>query len=363
MGWEPVDGGDDFRADVAPPAQLAPGALPAAADQTTIDQSAPGAGGVAGATSVDQNKAADLGRWEAKALKALARGRSANVPFATDVLDPEEQTLIRLALGVAASPAEVKAALFGEPKAKKPALPGLDGSDAQRKTLERRHGRVIVAALQRQLDAALPPGTNESNVLGAEQRARDAGQPLRDALYAMLADAVLLGADVGRRQTEALMGVGKRAMVQDRTQVGLAGAADWSLVNTAGREWASSYAYDLVGGINDTSAKALQSGVAEYVANTLTLDQLKAHIAADFGPARADTITATEVTRAYAQGTSSALAAGGIVDSVQWKTAADELVCPLCAPLADTTAPIGDAMQPPAHVNCRCWVVPAVSGG
>lgn len=359
MGWEPVDGGDTFQGTALATAQLAPGQLPAAADQTTIDQSPPGAGGVAGATSIDQNKAADLARWEAKALKALARGKSANVPFESALIDPEEQTLMRLALADAATPDAVRSALAREPKSKKPALPGLDGSDAQRKTLERRHGRMIVAALGRQLDAALPPGTNESNVLGAEQRARDAGQPLRDALYAMLADAVLLGTDVGRRQTEALMGVSARAMIQDRTAVGLSGSADWSLVNTAAREWASQYAYDLVGGINETTAKVLQSAIAEYVANTLSLDQLTASVAAEFGAARAATITSTEVTRAYAAGNVQAWQAGGILTQRQFKTAADERVCPICdgydGQIVELT---DDSVSIPAHVACRCWWAP-----
>jgi hypothetical protein len=50
----------------------------------------------------------------------------------------------------------------------------------------------------------------------------------------------------------------------------------------------------------------------------------------------------------------------------EWRTAVDELVCPICGPLHQQRAKIGEAFpgniqNPPAHPNCRCALVPIVS--
>src|SRR6185369_17774692 len=104
----------------------------------------------------------------------------------------------------------------------------------------------------------------EANVSGAEQRAIDASQPLRDALYAMLVDAVLLVTDTGRRQTETLLGVAAKA-VSDAYNT--AQGVDWALVNADAREWASQYAGQLVRGINETTTTVLRKGLAEWIDN------------------------------------------------------------------------------------------------
>jgi hypothetical protein len=49
-------------------------------------------------------------RWQRKASKALASGKSANVDFDTDAFTPEEQAAIRDRLALAATDEEVKAA-------------------------------------------------------------------------------------------------------------------------------------------------------------------------------------------------------------------------------------------------------------
>lgn len=351
--------------EFAQPAPVAtpPNAQSAAGDvaHNTISGAAAGAAGptTPGTSVVPSNqRSADLERWQVKALKAFKAGRSPNVPFESDEIDPFHAAHIRSLLASCLSSEAIRAAF----RAKAPMLPGADGSDADRQTLERRHARAITAALKRQLDAALPPGTNETNIHGAEQRARDAGQPLRDTLYAMLVDGVLLGTDVGRRQTEAMMGVGPKAMVTDATGVTMASGADWSLVNVDARRWASKYAYDLVGGIDDTTAKVLQSAISEYVANTLSLDELKAQIADAFGAARAERIAVTEITRAYAEGTIAGLKAGGMIDLLIWHTVNDERVCTQCGPLNGTTAPLdgGFSSTPPLHVSCRCFIGGAI---
>jgi hypothetical protein len=100
-----------------------------------------------------------------------------------------------------------------------------------------------------------------------------------------------------------------------------------------------------------------------------------------FSPRRAEAIAATEVTRAITQGETAArfeiyaedpanranfqggdsppiIISDGLV--AIWQTEEDGRVCPLCGPLNGKPAKdwIGQFPQgPPAHVNCRCWLI------
>ena len=100
-----------------------------------------------------------------------------------------------------------------------------------------------------------------------------------------------------------------------------------------------------------------------------------------FSPRRAEAIAATEVTRAITQGETAArfeiyaddpenragfqggetppiIISDGLV--AIWQTEEDGRVCPLCGPLNGKPARdwIGQFPQgPPAHVNCRCWLI------
>ena len=75
---------------------------------------------------------------------------------------------------------------------------------------------------------------------------------------------------------------------------------------------------------------------------------------------RAKMIAITETTRAASQATTSYqdyLRERGINMTRVWNTDADELVCPICAPLNGKTEADWGAEYPdgaPAHVNCRC---------
>lgn len=134
---------------------------------------------------------------------------------------------------------------------------------------------------------------------------------------------------------------------------------EWTLVNTRAADWARRYTFELVKGINDHTKEALQSAVSGYFEQGQTIGELENQIAGLFGVVRASMIAVTEVTRASAAGELGIvdeLSEAGIDMIVTWATNEDELVCPVCGPLAGKRRGEGWTEPPPAHVNCRCWL-------
>jgi SPP1 gp7 family putative phage head morphogenesis protein len=137
---------------------------------------------------------------------------------------------------------------------------------------------------------------------------------------------------------------------------------DWGLVNTAVRDWAKSYGFDLVSRITDTSARFLQAELSTWMQSGEALPKLIAAIEPMFGATRASMIAVTEVTRAFQAGSIETWKASGVVDGWEFRTAEDEIVCPECEPLDEQVFPLDDEdHQPPLHVNCRCFGLPVVN--
>ena len=191
------------------------------------------------------------------------------------------------------------------------------------------------------------------------------GKPLRDALIAVLQDVADAGADFGRLQVErAFMGV--KAIDPPTFAVGV---VDWTAANADAAQWAIDYGYSLIRGITDTTRVQVAREIRYFVDNSLTINQLRDRLLNShlFSLSRAGAIAVTEVTRAYAEGNMAAWKASRVVEGKEWMTATDEIVCPICAPLRGQIARLaepfgGRIMNPPAHVNCRCWVLPVVIG-
>lgn len=82
--------------------------------------------------------------------------------------------------------------------------------------------------------------------------------------------------------------------------------------------------------------------------------------------ARANTLARTEVIRAHAEGSLIHLQQLGVDKvgvMVEWSTAGDNLVCPLCADLQGVVLTIKEARGLiPRHPNCRCAFIPANLG-
>ena len=136
---------------------------------------------------------------------------------------------------------------------------------------------------------------------------------------------------------------------------------DWSLVNESASIWAQQYSYDLIGGINTTTQRAVGRAVSNFYSQGQTIGDLRARLGRIYSPVRAEMIAQTEVTRAAAEGEREVvteLAKDGIKMIEVWQTSNDELVCPICGPRHGKK--VGDGWNrgqgPPAHPRCRCWI-------
>lgn len=143
---------------------------------------------------------------------------------------------------------------------------------------------------------------------------------------------------------------------------------NWELVNQQAADWAEVYGYDLVRGITDTTLKLLQDAIDMWIGNGEIFPDLVSRVSAIFdNPRRARLIATTEATRAYAEGNTIAWQDAGAWGR-EWRTAVDELVCPICGGLHRKQTAMGEAFSgviknPPAHPGCRCSLVPVVFEG
>lgn len=158
----------------------------------------------------------------------------------------------------------------------------------------------------------------------------------------------------------------------------------WDLAEQRASDWIDGYAFDLVTGINETSANRLRGVLKSWIDDGGTMEELAegirpifANDAATeriekiFNVDRAMMIAETEATRAYAQGKISGYMGSGLAnippviappddshvrcrcdvslekrDGVWiwvWLTAVDDRVCPVCGPLHDQS--VGFATQ------------------
>jgi hypothetical protein len=148
-----------------------------------------------------------------------------------------------------------------------------------------------------------------------------------------------------------------------RRRDGLPDYNEDELANAAAT-WARTHTYDLVRGLTETTRTIIQSVVSSAQETPgLTLDDMTRMLEPAFGKRRSQTIAVTETTRASAaavNGLQGHYRNYGLSYQRQWITANDDLVCPICGPLnrkyeEQWARRFPDG--PPAHPNCRCYLV------
>lgn len=140
--------------------------------------------------------------------------------------------------------------------------------------------------------------------------------------------------------------------------VGMRYDADGQLIENPNPQWA----------ITDATRELLRGTVREALEDGLSNDELADRIAEAyaFSDDRAETIARTETAFADVAGNLNAYKASGQVDRKQWVTAED--CCDECQELDGLVVDLGDDFPneggdgPPLHPNCRCDVLPVLSG-
>jgi len=237
-------------------------------------------------------------------------------------------------------------------------LPGHDGADKQRASLERDHAAKIEQVFAVILDkiAGLSNITPDS----AWAAYQDAAPALKDALTTMLADGAALGIAFGKLQAQALMITASKPSPYQGVNWDLANqhVIDW--INGGGTVDDLGYADFVTTAIVRNHEAEFRALVGQWTQAGTPLqelvDQLQATV---FYTDRATMIAETEITRSFFEGNRAAWQASGVIGRMRWQTSNDDLVCPDCGPLNGQTAPIDgdfDGYTPPFHPRCRCWV-------
>src|SRR3990167_7124051 len=132
---------------------------------------------------------------------------------------------------------------------------------------------------------------------------------------------------------------------------------DWDAVLNASQDWAQSYGFDLVSGINSSSQQALQKLMSQFHSGAIDYDTMLNMLTSQYGPTRASAIAATEVNRSFEQGIDiyqNELQKLGLTTDRVWLTT--EGACAICLPLHGVLeSEGGDFDAPPAHPNCFCF--------
>lgn len=219
-----------------------------------------------------------------------------------------------------------------------------------RMAVERRSERNIHKAFRDMVETLYPQGYGdfadpdvEANRIHNEFLRN---QQLRDEIDRALIDSADLGVSVGIDQLE---------------RVGF--GFDYTLAHVQARDWASRQTDEILRQLANVTQRGVGQAIARWAENGEPLEALISDIEPFFGRRRARTIAATEVTRAYYQGTVESYRQSGVIQRLEYRTSRDEKVCPICGPLHGQQTDLGGTfggVTPPVHVSCRCWAVPVV---
>lgn len=341
---KPIEGerGELYPAEVGPQSialLVPPEPVPAALQQQAATETVAEEPGQSEdeAQQTEAIRAAEIGKWRRYAAKRTGEKAAEFVP---EHLPGDVASIIRQRLVLAQSPEEVKAAFSGPflIKAERRDKDGNRDPNARAKDeAETELQRLIESRLNGQLREV-------RRLLGDPPDLGNLPMGFWDTQAGLMLSAV-------RVQLEKLAyEAGLRMLLEQG--VGLA----WDVVATQAAEWARNYVGQLIRGITETTRAAVGRAVARYIEEKgRTIGDLYATLEPWFGPVRAEMISVTEITRAYAMGeleTVRAAQAIGLNMRRIWHSNRDELVCSLCGPLdnQETTE------TPPLHPRCRCWI-------
>lgn len=148
-------------------------------------------------------------------------------------------------------------------------------------------------------------------------------------------------------------------------QVSVAGVvADEDRLTTELLDFLPGYTDEWWNSIEQTTRDSMRGAIEASIVAGEPVDKLIPRLETLFSPVRAERIAVTETTRLFNEGAKRTYRAAG-VEYVEWSTVMDDVVCSTCMDLQNESRakpwPINaPAANPPAHVNCRCHLIPVV---
>jgi predicted ABC-type ATPase len=140
---------------------------------------------------------------------------------------------------------------------------------------------------------------------------------------------------------------------------------DFEAITDATDQFIATYTDRWWNQIETTTRESLRSTLRRAAAEGLTIEQVISEIEPLFGTARASRIAVSETTNLMGQGAQLTYERAGFTGWI-WRTVRDSAVDAICDGLAQQSDPQFDGVPFPmtrrferAHVNCRCWPVPA----
>lgn len=116
--------------------------------------------------------------------------------------------------------------------------------------------------------------------------------------------------------------------------------------------------------IEQTTRDSMRGAIQASIVAGEPVDKLIPRLETLFSPVRAQRIAVTETTRLFNEGAKRTYRAAG-VEYVEWSTVMDDRVCSTCMDLQSESRAKpwlidSPTVNPPAHVNCRCHLIPVV---
>lgn len=269
-------------------------------------------------------------------------------------------------------------------------LPDLASYGREAKDLQRQNNRLVDDLEQRGLNGVASALARQKVIL--ENSMGGVGNASETELEILLTQAIensspdVQAALFDMTYTTMTAGIATAAQSVPYT---LGMGVDWNLPNYQAEQFARSYSYELVTGINDTTKRGMQQALSRFILNGGTMDELTETIRplfqdeiatriieGTFGVDRARMIAVTETTRAYAEGKIAGYSASGLAETPPekkpprdshpscrcdvrptsdedgawywvWLTSNDSFVCSICMPLHQKKVGIAKPAPPP----------------
>lgn len=285
--------------------------------------------------TTDNKKSAEITNWQRKALKAVRAGKSADVRFDAQHIDPAQRVAISSALACDCARHEpiLKAIFDAAPSAvaaKNADIPETSPLRGLFSDLESKFGKEWTRIRKVQLAKLQELGSADAILaaLANEQFMDQWGDDLLPTVAALIENATeaTVKAEAARLSAEMALDV------------------DWMLVNQRTAEWSRNHAAKLVKRksklfkqtIAETDIKAIRTQLANWIEAGEAMPALNKRLAKIVTDAsRAELIASTETTRVYGHGVLETWKEAGLIDANMLKLAENHL---------------------PIHPRCRCWL-------